>query len=88
VEEPVPPLDIPKTPLTSVAKATRPLNNPPDDDLTTPVPKLDIVVEPLVATVSSEVLLPFLTSRTARVEAAEEVAWIITGMVVEEMEKL
>ena len=56
--------------------------------VTTPVDKEERVVEPLAVTLNKEELLPLRISITARVAAAEEVAWIITGMVVEEVEKL
>ena len=53
-----------------------------------PLPKEERVVEPLVITLNKEELLPFLISTTAKVAAAEEVAWTIKGMVVEAAEKL
>jgi hypothetical protein len=52
VEVPVPPLVTPKTPLTSLLpKAMAPLNNAPATDLTTPVPKEEMVVEPVTVRV-------------------------------------
>lgn len=42
----------------------------------------------MVVTLNREELAPFLMSRIAKDEAAEEVAWKITGIVVEAIEKL
>ena len=62
VEVPVPPFTIGKTPTTLLVKSmlafwisefvTRPLNNNPPDDLTKPVPRDEIVVDPFPSTVN------------------------------------
>ena len=84
---PVPPLVIPRVPETSAEpRAILPLLRTPLTDLTGPEVRVDTVVEPLVETEKMELPLPFLRSNTAKAEAAEEVAWITTGMVVEETE--
>ena len=75
VEVPVPPLATPNTPETSLVKEARPLNKAPAEvERTRPVVKEETVVEPLVVTEKMEVLAPFLMSKTAKVEAAAEVA--------------
>ena len=87
----VPPLVTPKTPETSLPpKAIAPLKSaPPEVDLTGRAwLRVLIVVEPLVVTLKIEVLAPLRKSKTAKVLAAEEVAWIITGIVVEADEKV
>ena len=52
---PVPPLIMPRVPVTSEEpKATAPLLSSPDTDLTMPVPKEERVVEPLTAILKKE----------------------------------
>ena len=83
----MPPLATPKVPETSEEpRAMAPLLSTPLTDLTGPEVRVERVVEPLVDTEKMEVLEPFLMSNTAKAEAAEEVAWMITGMVVEDTE--
>jgi hypothetical protein len=74
---PVPPLATPRVPVTSEElSAMAALNKAPPLVLLTGRAALreEMVVEPLVVTVKSEELAPFLMSSTARLEAAEEVA--------------
>jgi len=88
---PMPPLPVASKPLTSFdPKLMAALNRAPAEVERTGKAwvKDEMVVEPLVLTEKMEVLAPFLMSNTAKLEADEEVAWIITGMVVEAMLKL
>ena len=64
---PVPPLTMPKVPETSEPKATGPMLSSPATDLTTPVPREERLVEPVVATLKRLVPLVEATAKTGRV---------------------
>ena len=77
VEVPVPPLDTFNTPVTSEAedRVTRPLNKAPAADLTIPVPREEMVVDP-VGDQGLEVTVAF------GYEAAENASWTWIGRAI------
>ena len=82
MEVPVPPFEIPKTPETSEPKAKGPMAREPFTDLTLPVPKLAMVVEPLARTVKSWALEEDETVKIGVVGRVEE-PWTVRSAVGE-----